>query len=604
MPEVNPVHARLKTFPSGPGVYLMKDGSGSIIYIGKASSIKKRVASYFRENVIDPKTKILVKNIRDIEWILTDSEIEALILESSLIKKHRPRFNVRLKDDKRYPYIAVTLGEDYPRVTYTRTIRKDGTRYFGPYTDARAAKNTVDLINSIFKLKTCRRNLPLAPHERPCLNRQINRCAGVCQGVLSKEEYRAIVDNAISFLEGKIAPVVSNLRELIKEHSNRRDYERAAELRDMLYDIQAISESQKVHVPAATDQDSIGVSVFDTEAVLVLFEFRGGVLLGRKIGICENVEYAAPGEIIGGFLRDHYDRADVPHRIITAHDVPDRQLLETFLSGKSNQKVRITRPRTGDDRGIINLIQKNIDVIAAERYAARARADTREGLEELRGVLSLDEIPRVIECFDISNLGGSDAVASMVVFRDGRPDPSGYRRYKIRGYGAPNDPAMIHEVVSRRMQHLVNENLELPDLIVVDGGKTQLSRAMEGIRNFSKTVRVVSLAKRFEDIYTEPGSPPIRLLASSPGRTILTALRDEAHRFALAYHRTLRSARSRKSLLDGLPVGAAAKAALLGHFRSIRAVRNATVEELQSVPGIGKKTARRIAEALKEMAPD
>ncbi|MBN2079604.1 MAG: excinuclease ABC subunit UvrC [Spirochaetes bacterium] len=599
MPEGNPVHKKLKSLPPGPGVYLMKDVTGSIIYIGKASSIRKRVSSYFREHVTDPKTRILVKKIRDIEWILTDSELEALILESTLIKKHRPKFNVRLKDDKRYPYIAVTLGEDYPRVTYTRTMRSDGTRYFGPYADARAAKNTVDLINSIFKLKTCRRTLPLAGHERPCLNRQINRCAGVCQGILSREEYRAIVDNAISFLEGKIAPVVANLRELIREHSDRRDYEGAAELRDMLYDIQAVSEKQKVHVPVATDQDYIGVSVIDDEAVLVLFEFRAGVLLGRKIGICENAQYAGPGEIIGGFLRDHYDRSDVPHRIITAHEVPDHELLEAYLSGRSNRNVKIARSRTRDDHGVINLIQKNIDVISAERYAARVHRDVSSGLDELVKILSLEATPHIIECFDISNLGGSNAVASMVVFRDGRPDPSGYRRYKIRGYETPNDPGMIHEVVSRRMQHLVNEDLEMPDLVVVDGGRTQLSRAIEGVRNFSGCVRVISLAKRFEEIYTDPGSPPMRLFDSSPARAILTSLRDEAHRFALTYHRKLRESGTRKSALDDLPIGSAVKSALLAHFRSLQAIRNATLEELQSVPGIGAKTARKIAESLK-----
>ena len=602
MNEGIPLDEKLKGLPSGPGVYLMKDGAGAIIYIGKAASIRKRVSSYFRKGGTDAKTRVLVQRIRDVEWILTDSEIEALILESGLIKKHRPRFNVRLKDDKRYPYIAVTLGEEYPRVTYTRTLRNDGTRYFGPYTDAGAAKHTVVLINSLFKLKTCKKSIPLAPGERPCLNRQINRCAGPCQGLISREEYRSIVDNAISFLEGKVAPVTENLRRLMKQRSDTQDYEGAAAIRDMLFDIQAVSESQKVHAPSATDQDYVAVSTFGEEAILVVFEFRAGVLLGRKIGIFENARYAGPGEIIGGFIRDHYGKAEAPHRIITAAVVPERDLLEAFLSAGTDRRVRIAPPRTADDRGVIRLIMKNIDVLAAERYAARERRDARRGLEELRRLLGLDSPPLLIECFDISNLGGSDAVASMIVFREGRPDPPGYRRYKIRGYDSPNDPGMIHEVVSRRMQHLVNEGLPVPDLLVVDGGRTQLARAIEGARNFSDTIRVISLAKRFEEIYTGPDDPPLRLPGSSPALGILTSLRDEAHRFALAYHRTLRSAGTRRSALDDLPVGAGIKSALLAHFRSVAAVRNATEEELTRVSGIGAKTARKIADALKRLS--
>ncbi|TFH42158.1 MAG: excinuclease ABC subunit UvrC, partial [Chrysiogenales bacterium] len=572
--------------------------SGLIIYIGKASSLKKRVSSYFQKRETDAKTRVLVKALRDIECIITDSEVEALILESTLIKKHRPKYNIRLKDDKRYPYIAVTLGDDYPRVTYTRTIRTDGTRYFGPFTDARAAKNTVALINSIFKLKTCTRVLPLTGNERPCLNRQINKCSGVCQGSFSSEEYLAIIESVVSFLEGRIAPVVANLGELMKHYSSARNYERAAEIRDMLFDIQKVSETQKVHVPIGMDQDYIGVATFGNEGILVLFEFRGGVLLGRKISVYENAQYATQDEIIGDFIPVYYQNADVPHRIITSIHIPDRALLEGFLSGKSGRKVSIVPPRTRDDRGLISLILKNIAVIAAERHASRENRDTARGLDELQSLLDLDAPPALIECFDISNLAGADAVASMVAFRDGRPHRAAYRRYRIRGYESPDDPGMIHEAVARRMQYLVNEGLELPDLIVVDGGRTQLARALEAARNFIGTVRVISLAKRFEEIYSDPMRPPLKLPDGAPALRILTAIRDEAHRFAVAYHRKLRSSRTRRSSLDDLPIGARSKVSLLAHFKSIDAIRNATVEELEGAPGIGVKTAKKVFDAF------
>ena len=600
MTETDPIKRILAGLPDEPGVYLMKDGAGTIIYIGKAGSLKKRVVSYFRKHDHDVKTRVLVRIIQDIEYIITDSEIEALLLESSLIKKHRPKFNIQKKDDKRYPYIAVTLDEDYPRVIYTRTVRKNGTRYFGPYTDARAAKGTVALINRIFKLKICKRDLPLRQNERPCMNYQIHKCSGVCRGAISREEYRAIVDNAVLFLEGSVEPVVRDLQGMMKRFSDAREYEKATEIRDMIFDIQKISETQKVDVPIGMDQDYIGVSRFGNEGIIVLFEFRSGALIGRKISIYDNADYAEPEEIIRSFILGYYEGADIPGRIIAERQVPDRAIIQTYLTGRSKRAVSIIVPESADDRGIIRLIHKNIDVIAAERYAEKENRDTLRGLEELQEVLGLDTPPRLMVCFDVSNLQGTDAVASMVSFRDGTPEKKGYRRFRIRGYDSADDPGMIHEAVGRRIQHLVNEDLELPDLMIIDGGPTQLTRALEAAANFDPGIRIISIAKRFEELYIDPNDEPIRLPATSPGLKLIQNIRDEAHRFAITYHRTLRDKKTSRSVLDDIPLSDRAKRLLLDRFKSIDAIKAATSEELESVKGIGRKTAGTIYEFFRK----
>jgi excinuclease ABC subunit C len=594
MTEPDHLKKLIAGLPGEPGVYIMKDGAGSIIYIGKASSLKKRVSSYFQKRDLDIKTRILVKLVGDIEFIVTDSEVEALILESSLIKKHRPKFNIQKKDDKRYPYIAVTLGEEYPRVIFTRTVRKDGTRYFGPYTDANAARSTVALINNIFKLKLCGRELPFRKNERPCMNFQINKCGGVCREDVTAGEYRAIVDSAVNFLEGSVEPVVEKLHKLMKDYSSKQRYEKASEIRDMIFNIQKISETQKVHVAIGADQDYIGVLKQGNEGIVIVFEFRNGALLGRKISIYDNAEYADPEEIISSFIIGYYRTPDVPRRIITERQITDRDVLQRHLTDQSKHKVAISVPETADDHGIIRLIHKNIDIIAAERFADRENRDTLAGLEELQRVLDLDILPRAMECFDISNLQGTDAVASMVSFRDGRPEKSGYRRYKIRGHEAADDPGMIHEVVGRRIQYLVNEERPLPDLMIIDGGPTQLSRAIEAAENFSAGIRIISLAKRFEEIYTVPGSEPVRLSLSSPALKILQNIRDEAHRFAITYHRKLRDKKTTRSELDDIGITVKGKKLLLEHFKSIDDIRRATIEELTGIQGIGSKTAEKI----------
>lgn len=584
----------LTRLPDEPGVYLMLGSDRNIIYVGKANSLKKRVTSYFTGRNHDPKTSILVKNINDIEYIVTETEIEALLLESNLIKKHKPKFNVRLKDDKRYPYIAVTLNEDYPRIIYTRNINRNTDKYFGPYTDARAAKNSAAMINNLFKLKTCRRPLPLKSGERPCINYQIKKCSGACNNLITKEEYRDLIDDAVNFLEGNIEPVTASLNRRMKEYSENMNFEKAASVRDIIFDIQKISQSQNVDIPTITDQDFIGAGVFGGEVIAVLFEFRHGILTGRKINVFDNAEYTTAEDVLRIFILDYYNNKEIPSRIVTEYTIPDSKLLSEHLSEKSGRKINLVKAGSSEDKGILNMIRKNIDIITADRKSAEEN-NPAAALLDLAEALKLDEEPDIIECFDISNFQGTDSVASMARFSLGRPDKSGYRRYKIRGYETANDPGMIHEAVSRRLQYLVNEKHGLPDLIVIDGGPTQLARALEAAANFNPDLKIISIAKKFEEIYTSPGEKPLRLRENSHGLKLIQRVRDEAHRFAVTYHRKLRDKKLTDSVLDIIPdIGEKTRKLLIKHFSSIEKISGAELNELQKVEGIGEKTALKI----------
>jgi excinuclease ABC subunit C len=585
----------LREAPSLPGVYLMKDGDGEIIYIGKATSLKKRLSSYFQKTAHDVKTATLVRHIRSVEYIVTDSEIEALLLESSLIGKHRPKYNVRLKDDKRYPYIAVTMSEEYPRIVFTRKMSRGGDRYFGPYTDARAARGMAATLNSAFRLKTCKKKIPLSRGERPCLNYQMNRCHGPCMGKITVDEYRKIVSGAVEFLEGDIYSVTENMRKLMNEHSSKFEYEQAARIRDVMEDIAKITESQKVFDPVGRDRDYAAMAIRSDEALVVLFEFRGGVLLGRKVRVFENAQYASPEDIMRAFLVDYYRTTEIPPSVVVMNKVHDRQIIEEYLSSRAGRRVAILTPKTGDDHAVMNLLRKNIDVLVSDRESRRHHDGTRSGLEELAAVTGAQAAISTIECFDISNTQGTLSVASMVRFRDGNPDRSRYRRFRIKGYSESNDPGMIHEVVSRRIQHLLNENQQLPDLLVIDGGPTQLARALEAVSSLEAKVPVISLAKRFEEIYTQPKEKPLRLPSGSVALKILQRIRDEAHRFAITYHRTLRDGAMTASALDGIDgIGEQRKRILLEHMKSVEAIGAASIDEIASVPGIGKAVAQAV----------
>ncbi|MFH0976068.1 MAG: excinuclease ABC subunit UvrC [Spirochaetota bacterium] len=587
--------------PVDPGVYLMKDSAGNIIYVGKAASLKKRVSSYFQTTAqkfnSDPKLRILVRNIDDFEYVITDSEIEALILESTLIKKYKPKYNIRLKDDKRYPYIAVTLSEVYPRVIITRRLLQNSDRFFGPYTDASAARSIVATINAIFKLRLCKKELPLKTNERPCLNFQMEKCSGLCSGSIRREEYLKIVENAISFLEGKIQPVMNELNDLMAKYSEAQEYENAARIRDIIFDVRKISETQKVYTPIGTDKDYIGLLIHEKEAIINIFEFRNGVLLGRKISVFENIDFSGKEEIIKSFIIDYYKNMQPPPRIISQYKIKDKELVEEYLSKLSSKKVKLSVSKTTEDNGIIRMIQRNLDVIAADRLSEQMSRDKSRGLLELKEVLSLKSLPAIIECFDISNLQGRNAVASMVRFKEGAPDKSNYRRYRIKAYDSPNDPAMIHEAVARRLQHILNEEKQMPDLILVDGGKGQLGRALEVKNALGADVAVAAIAKRFEELFTEHSAEPIVLDKTSPALKIIQNIRDEAHRFAIEYHKKIRAKDFKKSIIDDIPdIGEKRKKLLLKHLGSVEKIKAASLEELFALPGIGKKSAQIIYE--------
>lgn len=588
---------KASSFPPEPGVYLMKDDSGTIIYIGKARSLRKRVLSYFQKKNLEPKTAVLVDRIREVEYIVTDSEMEALLLESSLIKRHKPRFNVRLKDDKRYPYIAVTLQEEYPGVIYTRKLRNDGTRYFGPYTDAAAAKKTVDMINRLFKLKTCRKSLPLRANERPCLNFQLKRCSGLCTGRISRQEYLELINNAISFLEGSVEPVIKDIHDRMMSHSQRMEYEKAASLREILFDIQKVTEEQKVSAPLGDDRDYLETARFGDEAIVILFEFRNGVLLGRKVSVMDDSEISEEGTVVQSFMVDYYERSDPPARIITPCGIPDRNLIEEHLTARSGHRVVISRPGGGDDAGILRLMQRNLDIIVTERRATLEAGGYGEEMADLGRMLSLPREPESVVCFDISNIQGTHSVASMVTFREGHPEPSEYRRFRIRGYRDANDPGMIHEAVSRRLQHLLNEDLPLPDLMVIDGGPTQLARAREAARTLEADLPIISLAKREEEVYADPEETPFRFSRERPGLKLLMRIRDEAHRFAVTYHRTLRDRAMLRSEIDAIPgIGDSVRRSLLASFGHLDAIKSASIQDLERVEGVGRKRAEKIVD--------
>ncbi|MFW5862790.1 MAG: excinuclease ABC subunit UvrC [Spirochaetota bacterium] len=585
----------ISTLPNQPGVYLMKNSDEDIIYIGKAGLLKKRVSSYFQKSDQDIKTRILVKNIHDIDYIVTDSDIEALLLENTLIKKHKPRYNVRLKDDKRYPYITVTLHEKYPRVMYTRKLMHNGDRYFGPYTDAKAARETVILINKIFKLKTCKKDIPLPPGERPCLNYQMGMCQGVCQGEVTRQEYREVIDNVIYFLEGEINPVIENLQSLMKNYSANYQYEKAARIRDMIFNIQSVSEAQNVVTPIGKDEDYIDIAGTGKEALVLLFEFRKGVMTGKKISVFDNIDYSSPSEILSYFLIDYYRRSDIPARIITPLKLHDRPMIQRYLHSRSGGDIQISAPKASREQKIASLLKKNLDMLRASHDIENDDNRNSAILFELQQALNLPHIPDHIECVDISNIQGTHPVASMVHFTHGQPDKKEYRRYKIRSFTTANDPGMIHEVVGRRLQYLANESAPLPRLLVIDGGRAQLSRAIEAMEALDITIPVISLAKRFEEIYTHPSGEPIRLPETSEALKLLKRVRDEAHRFAITYHKKIRGSAATRSILDDIPgIGKSTRTRILSNIDDPAKLKVMSIQEIADLPGIGQKTAEKI----------
>lgn len=572
-----------ENLPKKPGVYIMRDANDEIIYIGKAKNLINRVRSYFREKLDRPKTQILMSHFDSLEYIVTNSEKEALILEATLIKKHRPRYNVQLKDDKRYPYVKIT-NEKYPRLIITRNITKNGI-YYGPFTDVTSVKKTVKFLKSLFKIRTCR-NM-----DGPCLNSQIDLCYAPCSGEISKEEYDEIINKIDLFFQGKYSVIVKNLKKEMAEAAENEQFEKAAVLRDQITFIEEIMEKQFVDlVDDDLDQDVIAIAPNDNEVVVIIMPIRNGKIVGRDDFLMSGSQYESNSEILFAFIQQYYGfNRHIPKQILLNEPIDDTELLEEWLSDLRGNKVYIKVPMKGVKLRLVNMAQKNAEIIKHQKKAME------NSLIELKKYLKLDKLPRIIEGYDISNISGKFAVGSKVSFKDAKPNKKKYKRFKIETPG-PNDFAMMKELLTRRLKMIDTD--EEPDLIVIDGGKGQLSMACEVLDELNLAhIPIIGLAKEFEEIYIPNSKRPIIIPKNNKALHLLQQVRDESHRFAITYHRKLRSDNISESSLDDIPgIGKKRKINILKEFGTMDKVKNASVEELAKIKGMNEKVATNVYE--------
>ena len=610
------LEATLKRLPDRPGVYLMKDARGTVIYVGKAQSLRNRVRSYWQKQTGGGESQLIrsvIDKIADLEYTMTDSVSEALLLEINLVKRYRPRYNVRLKDDKSYPFIKITLGEDFPRVERTRRLPADGSRYFGPYASASSVDEAMNLIRRLFPFRTCTLDIHEGRKaiERPCLLYHIKRCQAPCVGYISKADYRAQIEQIERFLEGRQEVVARELSKQMQAASEATEYERAAALRDKVRAIERTMESQKMAAHATTEEDVLGLARQDTQAAVQLFAVRGGKMVGRDVFLLDAPRESDDATVLAGFVQQYYSRAtSVPPVVLVPALPDDAAVLEGMLSARRGAAVHLHVPRRGAKRDLRELAERNATETLAREHA-RWLADqgkTLAALEELADALDLPAAPLRIECYDISNFQGAQSVGSMVVFEDGRPRTGEYRRFRIKTVTGANDYASHQEVLRRRFvraragEEGSEEELRwrLPDLVVIDGGKGQLSAAKEVLDELGyHDLAVVGLAKEREEIFLPDREDPVLLPTTSPALYLMQRLRDEAHRFAITYHRALRAKAATHSAFDDLPgVGPKRRAALLRVFGSARRVREAPLEQVAAVPGIGAALAARIKVGL------
>jgi len=597
---------KLEHIPEKPGVYIMRDRAGEVIYVGKAVSLKNRVRSYFSGQQT-PKVRVLVSRVADLEYIVTDSEVEALILECNLIKRYRPRYNVNLKDDKNYPYLKVTFQEEFPRLVITRNMVKDGAKYYGPYTNAGALHDTVSVLRKIFRLRTCSEG-QFSNRQRPCLNYYIKRCDAPCMGYISPEAYREVIKEVCLFLDGRQEDLVRRLQERMEEAAARLEFERAARLRDQLQAVRQVLERQKMVSKGMQDQDIIAFAREGDEACFQIFFVRQGKVVGREHYFLEGTGDLERPEIMAAFLKRYYDRVPfIPREILLAEETAEKAVLEEWLSQKRGRRVYLQVPKRGEKAKLAAMVAKNALLVLQEREADGQREEEKAAaaLEELAERLSLPIPPERIECYDISNIQGTLAVGSMVVFTAGKPDKKEYRRFRIKTVRGPDDYAMLREVLYRRFRRTLDAGEEggeeggfgkLPDLILIDGGKGQLAAAREVLQRVGfEDIPVFSLAERNEEVYAPGEEKPLLLPRNSEALYLLQRLRDEAHRFALEYHRRLRKKQLSRSLLDEIPgIGSRRKKALLRHFGSLRGIAGASLEELAAVPGMNRQAATAV----------
>ncbi len=611
----------LDTTPTRPGCYIMKDEQGTVIYVGKAVSLRNRLRSYFHASAQeDRKTRRLVRHIADIEWIVVGSELEALILEMNLIKKHRPQYNVRLKDDKRYPYIKVLWNQPFPKLTVTRQMSEDGSRYYGPYTSVWAVHQTLDVLRRIFPYLTCDREIT-GKDERACLYYDIKLCTAPCIGAISQAGYRQMIDDLGQFLEGRTEPIVTRLRADMSQAAESLNFERAAALRDQIQAIERVVEKQKVVSSDYIDSDVIAMARTNGDACVQVFFIRSGKLIGREYFLMEGAAESPDTDVIAGFLKQFYDQApNVPPQVLLPTEIEEMSIIREWLNTRrGGQKVELHIPRTGSQQELVQMAAENASATLSA-LQAQWQADTHrqeQSLAELQAALGLSETPNRIECYDISNTQGTAAVGSMVVFEQGVPKKSLYRRFNIRSVSGPDDFASMEEVLTRRFsrwqaaQDITQAPGKkpdpafalLPDLLLVDGGKGQLSRAQAVLERFALTGRfcLASLAKQNEELFI-PGLPESLLLPRhSQALYLVQRVRDEAHRYAITSHRQRRDKAGIASQLDSIPgIGPMKRKALLAHFGGLQEIRQASTEELLTIPGITIKLAEAIRATLGE----
>ena len=567
--------------PSKPGVYIMRDANDTIIYIGKAKNLIKRVKSYFREKLDRPKTQILMSHFDSLEYIVTNSEKEALILEATLIKKHRPRYNVQLKDDKRYPYVKIT-DEEFPRLVITRNVTKNGI-FYGPFTDVGSVKQTVKFLKSLFKIRTCR-NM-----NGPCLNAQIDLCYAPCEGKISKKEYSEIINKIDLFFQGKYSTIVRNLKKEMMDAASNEEFEKAAVIRDQISSIEEIMEKQFVDlVDDDLDQDVIAIAPGEDEFVVIIMPIRNGKIVGRDDFLMTASQYDSPSDIIFAFIQQYYGyNRHIPKQILLDEDVDDKELLQDWLSDLRGNKVKIKMPQKGVKLRLVKMAKKNAEIIKHQKKKME------NALIELKKYLKLEKLPRIIEGYDISNISGKFAVGSKVSFKDGKPNKSRYKHYKMKTPG-PNDFAMMEELLTRRLEKI--ESDPEPDLIVIDGGKGQLGMACGVLDKLNLNhIPIIGLAKEFEEIFIPNSKRPIIIPKNNHALHLLQQVRDESHRFAITYHRKLRSDNIESSSLDDIPgIGKKRKIALLKEFKTVDNIKNASVEELAKINNMNQKTAENV----------
>jgi len=599
------IEEQLKQIPDKPGVYMMKDDSGQIIYVGKARSLRKRVRSYFRKGNQSYKTSIMIDYIDDFDYIVTDTEMESYILEANLIKKYHPKYNIRLKDDKTYPFIKITTYEDFPRIKKSRVVKNDGSKYFGPFADVDAIYKTINILKDLFKLRSCNYDFSVDNQlERPCLNYYIDKCNAPCVGKISKEAYNEQIKQVIMFLSGRQKTLLKKIENEMQLAAEEQNFERAARYRDAIKAVQEISRQQKVMSEDDKDRDIIAITKDGPYCVQLLL-VKNGKLIGQEHFIIEGPQGEGEKEVMSSFLQQYYEQApQLPDEILINTEINNREILANRLRQLKGKKVSIKLPQRGNKKRLIEMALKNAKQNLKKESIKKKYEEKRtvKAVEKLADYLDLYTLPSHIEGFDISNIQGTDPVASLVVFKNGRASKSDYRRFKIRHKEGPDDFAMMKEVVYRRYRRLLNEEHKLPDLILIDGGKGQLNAALAALDELGlDDMQILGLAKREEEVFLPDREKPIMIPKNSAALHLLQRVRDEAHRFAVNYHRKLRSRRITHSMLERIPgIGPKKRKALLKHFGSLAKIRLADQAQLKEVKGISDNLAEEISDYLEE----